>query len=279
MKIDFNEPFIFKSKLDLPPRPPTMCPGCGHRSTYYAIKMAVKSMKIKAVYPNDIGCYTLGYFPPINMADLSFSMGSSIGIGLGLSKTSKEELVISFIGDSTFFHAGIPALINSVYNKSRILVIIMDNSITAMTGHQPHPGSGINIEKEKTRIVKIEDVVRSIGIDFVEIVDAYDVKGIIATVKKAVQYIVNENAPAVIISKRPCALLEMRNLTKREIKIKKYYIDTEKCIRCGICTDWFGCPAITKNKNQYQIIEELCTGCSVCSQICPVKAISVKEND
>ena len=155
----------------------------------------------------------------------------------------------------------------------------MDNSITAMTGHQPHPGSGINIEKEKTRIVKIEDVVRSIGIDFVEIVDAYDVKGIIATVKKAVQYIVNENAPAVIISKRPCALLEMRNLTKREIKIKKYYIDTEKCIRCGICTDWFGCPAITKNKNQYQIIEELCTGCSVCSQICPVKAISVKEND
>ena len=277
LKIDFNEPFIFKSKLDLPPRPPTMCPGCGHRSTYYAIKMAVKSMKIKAVYPNDIGCYTLGYFPPINMADLSFSMGSSIGIGLGLSKTSKEELIISFIGDSTFFHAGIPALINSVYNKSRILIIIMDNSITAMTGHQPHPGSGINIEKEKTRIIKIEDVVRSIGIDFVEIVDAYDVKGIIATVKKAVQYIVNENAPAVIISRRPCALLEMKNLTKREIK--KYYIDTEKCIRCGICTDWFGCPAITKNKNQYQIIEELCTGCSVCSQICPVKAISVKEND
>ncbi len=278
LKIPFAKPHIYVPKIRLPSRPPTLCPGCGHRSTYYAIKMAIKGMKINVVYPNDIGCYTLGYFPPLNMADLSFSMGSSIGIGLGLSKTG-DSVVISFIGDSTFFHAGLPALIDAVYNKTKLLVVVMDNSITAMTGHQPHPGTGINIKREKTKPISIEKIAKSIGVEFVESVDAYDVKKIMDTVKKAIKYILDNNEPAVIISRRPCALLEARNQARKGIKIRKYQINPDKCIKCGICTDWFSCPAITKEESNYRIIEELCTGCGVCSQICPVKAISVIDYD
>ncbi|OYT31781.1 MAG: indolepyruvate ferredoxin oxidoreductase subunit alpha, partial [Thermofilum sp. ex4484_79] len=216
--IPFKDTIQYYPKINLPLRPPTMCPGCGHRSTYYAVKMAVKRSRVKAVYPNDIGCYTLGYFPPLNMADLSFSMGSSIGIGLGIAKVS-DEVVISFIGDSTFFHAGIPAIIDSVYNRTPVIIVVMDNFITAMTGHQPHPGSGVNIRREKTNLIRIEDIVRAVGVKFVEVVDAYDVKKIIDVVSNAIRYVKENNEPAVIISRRPCALLDVRRKRREGEKI------------------------------------------------------------
>jgi len=277
--IPFKDPVQYYPKINLPPRPPTMCPGCGHRSTYYAAKMAVKRGRVKAVYPNDIGCYTLGYFPPLNMADSSFSMGSSIGIGLGIAKVS-DEVVISFIGDSTFFHAGIPAIIDSVYNRTPVIIVVMDNLITAMTGHQPHPGSGVNIRKEKTNLIRIEDIVRAVGVKFVEVVDAYDVKKIIDVVSNAIKYVKENNEPAVIISRRPCALLDVRRKRREGEKIVPYQIDKDRCIKCGLCVDQFGCPAIVREDGTFRILESICTGCGVCSAICPVKAITkVGEDD
>lgn len=261
--------------IRIPPRPPTLCPGCGHRSTYYAVKMAVRRAGVKAVYPNDIGCYTLGFFPPLNLADVSFSMGSSIGIGLGISKVS-DEAVISFIGDSTFFHAGIPALIDAVYNGGRMVIIVMDNSITAMTGHQPHPGSGHDIMGRSRPTIKIENLVKAAGVEFVRVIDAYNVRELIDAVVKAISYTSERGLPAVIISRRPCALLEYRRSVRRGIMPRKYAIDQDRCTGCGLCTDWFGCPAITLKDGQHLIIQDLCVGCGVCADICPVKAIHLQ---
>ncbi len=260
---------------NLPPRPPTMCPGCGHRSTYYGVWLAAKKLKAKPVYPNDIGCYTLGFFPPFQMADLTWSMGSSIGIGSGIARFSGEP-VIAFIGDSTFFHAGMPGLANAVYNEIPLVLVVMDNRITAMTGHQPHPGSGVGPLGEPRREIRIEDVARALGVEYVALVDAYDVRAVRDAVVDAVKYTRESGRPAVVVSKRPCALMEARRARREGIKLPVYEIDQEKCIKCGVCTDYFACPAIVKEKGVYRILPELCVGCGVCAQICPVKAISVR---
>ncbi len=279
LSLDISEKRHVDLKLKLPQRPPTLCPGCGHRSTYYAVKMVSKKLKLNAVYPNDIGCYTLGFFPPFNTADLSYSMGSGLGIGMGIAK-STDQVVISFIGDSTFFHAGIPALINAVYNKYRMIVIIMDNSLTAMTGHQPHPGTGFNAVKDKAPVIRIEDIAKASGVEFVKVVDAYSVKEIMKVVEDAVSYIKERSKPAVIIARRPCALWEYREKLIRGEEIVPYQIDKERCTNCGICVDYFACPAIVRKDDEVMIIESLCVGCGVCAEICPVKAIvKVKNND
>ena len=256
----------------IPSRPPTLCPGCGHRSTYYAIKMASKRLRLKAVYPNDIGCYTLGFFSPFHMADLSYSMGSSLGIGMGIAKVS-DEVVISFIGDSTFFHAGLPALVNAVYNKYGMIIVVMDNSFTAMTGHQPHPGTGINAVGEKSPLIKIEDIARASGVEFIRVVDAYDVRGIMRTLEEAVSYVQRRSMPALIVARKPCALWEYRSKLRKGERILPYRIDQSKCTKCGICVDHFACPAIIRENEVITIVESLCVGCGVCADICPVKAI------
>ena len=270
--IDFALPGQTEIKIDLIPplRPPVLCPGCPHRSTIYAIKKAVKSLKIKdedVIYSNDIGCYTLAMQPPYNMADYCICMGSSIGIGSGIAKATKQK-VISLIGDSTFFHAGIPPLINAVHNRANIMVVVLDNRITAMTGGQPNPSIAIDGWGEETPAVSIEELAKASGASYVDVINPGNLKKAAETFKKGLQ---NEGV-SVIISRSPCIMLKSKE--KRPI----FQINQEKCTQCQICLQQFNCPAIYKRDDgSIHINELLCTGCGVCVQVCPQKAIEVKK--
>lgn len=249
-------------ELALPIRPPVLCAGCPHSATYFAVNKATGK---KAIFASDIGCYTLGVAPPYSAADLLVCMGSSVGTAGGLAKTN-DLPVIAFIGDSTFFHAGIPGLINAVHQGHRFLLMILDNRTTAMTGHQPHPAS----ERDPCREVQpvtIEGVVQGCGVKWVKVVDPYDIKGTVETVKEALQ----QPAVSVIIARRECALIAPRN--EKGAIVKKHYIDQEACKKCRTCVDRFQCPAISSVDKVQTIDEALCAGCGVCAQVCPYKAI------
>lgn len=250
---------------ELPQRPPVMCPGCPHAMTYYAVKAATKG---KAVFSSDIGCYSLGAVAPYDMGDTMLCMGSSIGIAEGLSKTLPER-VIAFIGDSTFYHAGLPALANAAHGGHKMMLVILDNGTTAMTGHQPHPGSNVNAYGEAAPALHMEKLIEAFGVESLKIVDPYDVKKTIETIKEEFE----QNRLSVIISRRACALLEMAERGK--ILGKRRTIDQEKCKKCGTCVDGLGCPAIARQENVYGINEILCIGCGVCEQVCPHGAIGV----
>lgn len=266
--LDFAKHLKQYKKLKIPRRFPTFCPGCQHRALYYA----VKSVAPDAVFGGDIGCYLLSIFPPYEMADFILSMGANASVVHGIKKVSNQKAVI-FLGDSTFFHAGMPGVLNTVFNKSNPLIIILDNRYTAMTGHQPHPGTGKTGMGDKTVAVKIEDIVRSYGIKNVKVVDPFNVKAM----KQAVKEFLDSNELSVIVAKRECQLMATRRKKKLGIKIPKFEIDQSKCKRCGKCLE-LGCPAIYVAKDgSYHIDSNLCTGCSVCSQICPYGAIKVKK--
>ncbi len=263
-------------KIELPPRPPVLCPGCPHRATYYAAMMALKQLKIKdAIITNDIGCYTLGIQKPYEMADYLLCMGSSIGTAVGFSKAT-EQKVIGFVGDSTFFHSAIPGLIDAYHNNANLVYVILDNRTTAMTGHQPHPGLPMNGMGEKAPYVDIEKLVRGIGIDFVRTVDPYDVNATIKVFKEAIKH----EGIAVIIAKRECALLwDARRRKQGEWWV--YEINQDRCTQCGLCSDWLACAAIFKRvdedgKERVYINDALCDGCGVCATICPFNAIEKK---
>jgi indolepyruvate ferredoxin oxidoreductase, alpha subunit len=270
--VDFNLPKKVEIRIDLfpPLRPPVLCPGCPHRSTIYAIKKAVKSLKIKdedIIYSNDIGCYTLAMQPPYNMADYCICMGSSIGIGSGMAKATKQK-VISLIGDSTFFHAGIPPLINAVHNRANIMVVILDNRITAMTGGQPNPSIAMDGWGEETPTVSIEEMVKATGAGYVAVINPGNLKKATEIFKEGLQH----QGVSVIISRSPCIMLKSKE--KRPV----FQINQEKCTQCQICLKQFNCPAIYKEEDgSIHINEILCTGCGVCVQVCPEKAIEVKK--
>ncbi|MEM1973972.1 MAG: indolepyruvate ferredoxin oxidoreductase subunit alpha, partial [Thermoplasmata archaeon] len=190
-------------EIKLPQRPPVLCPGCPHRATFYALKLVVKQLRLKdPIFPNDIGCYSLGYQKPYQMSDYLLCMGSSVGSGCGFSQAT-DQPVIAFIGDSTFFHAGIPGLINAVHNGHRLVLLILDNRTTAMTGHQPNPGLPFNAYREPAKEISIEEIVKGIGVNYVKTVDPYDLKETMIAIREAV----NTNGVSVIIAKRECALL------------------------------------------------------------------------
>lgn len=262
---------IFKIENITPPlRPPVLCPGCPHRATYYAVFKVLRKLKIKdAIFPSDIGCYTLGIGKPFDMADTCYSMGSSIGVACGLSKSTQQK-VIAFIGDSTFFHAGIPPLINAFYNKNDFLLFILDNGTTAMTGHQPNPGVGFDGMGEVAPIVKIEDLVKGIGIKFVKVVDPYN----LSETMNAIEDALKQEGVKVIIARRECALIRDDRLRKEGVIIK-YFINEDKCRNCLICVRQFSCPAIYIENDKVKINEVLCDGCGVCSEVCPFNAIEV----
>ncbi len=276
MNIKIERNAYTPEEISLPPRPPILCPGCPHRATYYAAMMALKQLKIKdAIITTDIGCYTLGIQKPYEMADYLLCMGSSIGTAVGFSKSTKQK-VIGFVGDSTFFHAAIPGLIDAYHNKANLVYVILDNRTTAMTGHQPHPGLPVNGMGEPAPYVDIENLVRGIGIDFVKTVDPYDVKETIKVFKEAIKH----EGISVIISKRECALLwDARRRKQGEWWI--YEINQDKCTQCGLCSDWLACAAIFKRKDKdgkvrIYINDALCDGCGVCATICPFNAIDKK---
>lgn len=259
----------------LPPRPPVLCPGCPHRATYFAVKRAVRMLKLDdAIYSSDIGCYSLGNFEPFNEADVLLEMGSSIGVGSGFTRAT-DQRVIAFIGDSTFFHSGIPALVNAVNNGSRMLVVIMDNDVTAMTGRQPNPGTPVELAPEKTVSLSIPDVVRSLGIDSVRTVDPYDLRETLGAIMDGLR----SDGVSVVIAKRECAILR-DNRMRKEGKEIKYRVIPEKCSSCFNCVENFACPALSIKEGKVSIDPVICDGCGVCSQpyVCPFRAIEVSGN-
>ena len=250
------------------PRPPVLCAGCSHRSTFYALKLMEKKLGANFVYSSDIGCYTLGFYKPIEAIDTCICMGASIGMANGIAKLHSGT-TLAIIGDSTFFHTGVPGLINAVYNQNNVLTIILDNSVTAMTGFQPHPGTGIKITGEPGTQVPIESIVLGAGIkeDHLWIVNPHDLEEI----TKAIEEAVNTKGPRVLISRYPCCLYD-RSIRKDPVKI-----DSDKCNNCMICIKNFCCPALTLEDKKVSIVENQCTGCGVCIKICPFEAIKYKE--
>jgi len=256
---------------DLPPipqRPPTLCAGCSHRATLYAVKKAAEGMD--AIFPSDIGCYTLGFLPPLSMADFVVCMGMSTGSVGGFAQATGRK-VVSFIGDSTFFHSGIPGLINAVFNRHNFTLVILDNGTTAMTGHQPHPG----VDMEQLGVkghgrVSIENLVRGIGVQHVTVIKPYKVKKSIEAVREALQF----PGVSVVIAQEVCALYARAvNLPKR-----KPFQVTAKCANHRTCLSELACPAFYLWKERVHIDPDLCTGCALCAQICPENAIlPVKE--
>lgn len=244
-------------------RPPNLCAGCSHRATYYAVKKAAEDMA--TIYPTDIGCYTLGFLPPLSMADFLICMGSSVGTSCGFSKTT-EKKVITFIGDSTFFHSGIPPLINAVFNNHNFTLVILDNGTTAMTGHQPHPGVDMEqISCSGYNQVSIENVVRSLGVCHVEIIRPFRVKKSIEAVRKAIE----SEGVSVIISQQVCALYAK---SLKKLTGKPFYV-SNKCKNHRDCINELACPAFFIENEKVKIDPDTCVGCTLCAQICPEHAI------
>jgi len=258
------------SKLKLPTRPPTLCAGCPHRATYYAAKKAAPK---DTIYPTDIGCYTLGKSPPLEMADILLCMGSNAGTACGFAAVTDQK-IISFMGDSTFFHSAIPAIIDAVHHNHDCVITILDNRTTAMTGHQPHPGTDFDGMGRPATLVKIEDVVKGCGVQHVEVVDPSNIKKTTEAFKRALDY----KGTSVVVSLSPCILLHNRMKRKNNEEIPMYYIDQEVCKKCKTCIGKFGCIAFYYGEDgSVNIDEQQCNGCGVCVQICPFGAIKKKE--
>jgi len=253
---------------EIPQRPPNLCAGCSHRATFYAVKKAAEGMD--TICPTDIGCYTLGFLPPLSMGDFLICMGSSIGTSCGFSKATRKK-IISFIGDSTFFHSGIPGLINAVFNKHNATLVILDNGTTAMTGHQPHPGVDMKkLDLDGYGQVSIENIVRAAGVSHVAVIRPYRTKKSIDAIKEAL----NVEGVSVVISKEICTLYA-KSLKKAHGR--PFYI-SEKCKDHRECINELACPAFLLEDNRVKIDATICTGCTVCAQICPEHAILPLKN-
>ena len=249
---------------EIPQRPPKRCAGCSHRATYYAVKKAAEGMD--TIYPTDIGCYTLGFLPPLSMGDFLICMGSSVSTACGFSRATDKK-VIAFIGDSTFFHSGMTGLVNAVHNNHNFTLVILDNGTTAMTGHQPHPGVDMsNLNMSGYGRVSIEAVVRAIGVEHVTVIQPYKVRKSIAAVKAALDH----RGISVIISQEMCTLYA-RSLKKLNVRAFKV---TDKCKNHRDCINEIGCPAFYLDGERVQINPDTCVGCAVCAQICPENAIT-----
>ena len=249
----------------LPVRPPVLCAGCPHRASFYAVKAAMRGKK--TIYCGDIGCYTLGNAAPLDMCDTCLCMGAGIGIAQGVGHIEPDTKCFAFVGDSTFFASGITGTVNAFYNQADMTLIVLDNSTTAMTGHQPHPGTGRTVMGqvvEKVEKVSIERVLRAIGLTVVETVDPLDYALSVETVKR----VADEPGVKAIIFRSPCIAI-----TKPK---GRSHVDPDKCVGCGKCIRELGCPAIILDSDgkKAKIDTSVCTGCTLCEQLCPVKAIS-----
>ena len=258
-----------KAELPAPPpipvRPPVLCAGCPHRASFYAVKTAMKGKK--TIFCGDIGCYTLGNAMPLDMCDTCLCMGAGINIAQGVFRTEPDTSAFAFVGDSTFFASAITGIVNAVYNQAEMTVIILDNSTTAMTGHQPHPGTGRTMMGEVVSKVSIEAILKGIGLDFVETVNPLDLEKAVDTVKRASE----QKGVKAIIFKSPCIAIVKPD--------KALTIDQDKCIGCKRCIKEIGCPGIVINDGKVCIDTGLCTGCGLCAQLCPVKAIGAMGGD
>ncbi|MCJ7665794.1 MAG: thiamine pyrophosphate-dependent enzyme, partial [Actinobacteria bacterium] len=255
---------ISELKKSIPARPPVLCAGCGHRPVFNVLK------KLRLKVMGDIGCYTLSVLPPLNALDSCLCMGAGVGQAIGMEKADPglKGRIVSVIGDSTFFHSGITPLIDSIYNNTTGVMIILDNRITAMTGHQVNPGVGRTLMGAETKMVNPEDIARAAGAGSVTVVDPYDMKEF----EKVVRRELAREEFSVIVARQQCVLLNRKKAREKDI-----FIDQEKCEKCGLCLK-FGCPAIEFKNGSYTINGVLCSGCGVCVDICKKDAIISKTH-
>jgi indolepyruvate ferredoxin oxidoreductase alpha subunit len=252
-------PTDFGGEVAILPRPPVLCAGCPHRGVFSTLK------KLGVLVTGDIGCYTLGTLPPFDAMHTTFCMGASIGNATGFNKAG-EEKVVAVIGDSTFLHAGLPSVLSAAYNRVPTTTILLDNGTTGMTGHQEHPGTGHTLKGGPAPAVDYAALLRSLGIEHVEVVDPWDLE----TTEKAIAAGLDHPGPAVIIARRHCNLLPEEKAKERTA----YRVDRDECILCEECFE-MGCPALVHD-GEYPLIRDWeCVGCSMCAQLCPADAIGL----
>lgn len=243
----------------LPVRPPVLCAGCPHRASFYAVKKAMQGRK--TIFCGDIGCYTLGNARPLDMVDTCLCMGAGLNIAQGVEKIEPDTACFAFVGDSTFFASAITGVVNAVYNQANMTLVVLDNSTTAMTGHQPHPGTGRTVMGEIVQKINIEQVLRGIGVQDIETVNPLDHEAAVSCVKE----LADKPGVKAIIFKSPCIAV-----TKPGTPM---HVDISSCIHCKKCIRELGCPAIITEDGNVSVDSSMCTGCGLCSQICPVHAI------
>lgn len=250
---------------ELPVRPPVLCAGCPHRASFYAVKKAMKGKE--TIFAGDIGCYTLGNAMPLDMVDTCLCMGAGLGIAQGVGRVKPDTKCFAFVGDSTFFASAITGVVNAVYNQADMTLIVLDNSTTAMTGHQPHPGTGHTMMGEFTDKIDIENILRGIGVETVVRQDPFKLHEAVEVVKK----VADEPGVKAILFEAPCAVL-----FKPETP---YEVDLDKCVDCKMCIREIGCPGVVLKDGRVAVDPALCNGCGLCSEVCPCDAIgkAVKE--
>ncbi|WP_457555094.1 indolepyruvate ferredoxin oxidoreductase subunit alpha [Candidatus Pyrohabitans sp.] len=269
--VEYSPPPRRSARLELPPRPPVLCPGCSHRALFYALKKVTK----RKIYAGDIGCYTLGALEPLKAMDTCLCMGSGLSQAQGFYHAGVDEAVVALIGDSTFLHAGLTALLNAAYNGAEILVIILDNRTTAMTGHQPHPGTGVTATGEESFAVDFVALARTLGASYVAKVRPNDFEATLRVLEEAL----SRRGLRVVVAEEPCALLGRKlGLWKTPPEVVEERCEGYLCSACRACLR-IGCPAVGWDRGRARIIEELCTGCGLCIAVCPNEAILEVEDD
>lgn len=260
--IPYNESSL-PTPPPMPQRPPVLCAGCPHRGSFYAVKQACKGRK--AVFCGDIGCYTLGNAMPLDMTDTCLCMGADVTIAQGIHIAEPDTLCFAFIGDSTFFASGMTGVVNAVYNQNDIILVVLDNSTTAMTGHQPHPGTGHTMMGEVVQKVSIEKILDAVGVTKIVKANPLNYNESVSAVKA----VADEKGVRAIIFKSPCIAVSRPE--------PSLHVDSEKCIGCMKCIKELGCPAVVTKNGKAFIEESLCFGCKLCAQVCPVSAIGGVE--
>ncbi len=271
---ELTEPYLEAEEM-VSKRVPALCAGCPHRASFFAIKEALRRKGKGGAIMGDRGCYNQGAYEPLEGMDTCICMGASIAMASGLAHSGTNEPAVSVIGDGTFYHAGIPSLLNAVHNRANIVSLIFDNSITAMTGHQLNPGSGVNLMGQHTGFANLKKIVEACGVENVRVINAFDTEKLV----NAVMEEIDNDGPSVIISRSPCALVVERNIRKRKMKFPRAVVDIDKCVGCKVCMKKIGCPAFGWSDDPKQHLEILphCNGCGLCVEMCPFGAISVPD--
>ncbi len=257
----------------LPVRPPSLCAGCPHRASFYALNAAARKVKKdlgERCFVGDIGCYALAANAPLKSDDMAICMGAGFGAANGVAHAI-EGPVVGHLGDSTFFHSGIPPLVNAVFNNTNITMVVVDNSSTAMTGFQPNPTMGITGMGDASPQIRPEEVARACGVKFVEVVDPFNVEVTIETFERAMRF----NGPAVVVSWRTCEIIAARDRKVGRVPTQHYRVNRELCSDCASCIKLLGCPAIVQSNGEVTI-DGQCVGCGVCSTVCPSDAIGLE---